>query len=158
MTITRKNLTGPAHDAREAIKNVYLFRGANPEDLVALAAITEPKDFLPGDFVYHAGDPADAMFYIEMGTVEIAKPGSQIVFATLGTGQTVGEVAFFDSGKRAAVAVTRERTRVLRIPFDRLSTLLTERPGLALVVYRNASAFLAKHLRQLALETNHRYL
>lgn len=57
-----------------------------------------------------------------------------------------------------AVAVTRERTRVLRIPFDRLRTLLTERPGVALVVYRNASAFLAKHLRQLALEIKHRYL
>ena len=142
----------------ERLKNLYLFQGANPDDLVALAAITEPKDFLPGDVVYHAGDPADAMYHIEMGTVEIVNPRTQIVFATLGTGQSIGEVAFFDSGKRAAVAVTRERTRVLRIPFDRLRTLLTERPGLALVVYRNASAFLAKHLRQLALEINHRYL
>ncbi|MGH7478234.1 MAG: Crp/Fnr family transcriptional regulator, partial [Candidatus Methylomirabilales bacterium] len=135
-----------------------LFRGANPDDLVALAAITESKDFLPGDFVYHTGDPADAMFYIEMGTVEIVNPRTQKVFATLGTGQSIGEVAFFDSGKRAAVAIARERTRVLRIPFNKLSPLFTERPGLALVVYRNASAFLAKHLRQLALEINHRYL
>jgi CRP-like cAMP-binding protein len=142
----------------ELLKNVYLFRGANPDDLVALAAITESKDFLAGDFVYHAGDPADAMFYIEMGTVEIVNPRTQKVFATLGTGQSIGEVAFFDNGKRAAVAVTREQTRVLRIPFDRLSTLLNERPGFAIVVYRNGSAFLAKHLRQLALEINHRYL
>jgi CRP-like cAMP-binding protein len=142
----------------ERLKNIYLFRGANPDDLVALGAITEPKDFPPGDFVYRAGDPADAMFYIEMGTVEILKPGTQSVFATLGSGQTVGEVSFFDGGKRPAVAVTHERTLVLRIPFDRLSTLLNERPGFALVVYRNGSAFLAKHMRQLALEINHRYL
>jgi CRP-like cAMP-binding protein len=145
---------GPA----ELLKNVYLFRGASPDDLVALAAITESKDFLAGDFVYQSGDTADAMFYIEMGTVEIVNPRTQKVFGTTGNGQSIGEVAFFDSGKRAAVAVTRERTRVLRIPFNRLSTLLTERPGLALVVYRNASAFLAKHMRQLALEINHRYL
>lgn len=139
------------------LENIYLFRGATRDDLVALAAIAESKNFLPGDFVYRSGNPADAMFYIEMGTVEIVKPGTQSVFATLGTGQTVGEVSFFERGDRVAVAVTRERTRVLRIPFDRLSTLLTERPGLALMVYRNGSAFLAKHVRQLGLELNHRY-
>lgn len=142
----------------ELLKNLYLFHGATPDDLAALAAITESKNFLPGDFVYRSGDPAEAMFYIEMGTVEIVNPRTQKVFATLGTGQSIGEVAFFDSGNRNAVAVTRELTRVLRIPFDRLSTLLMERPGLALVVYRNASAFLAKHMRQLALEINQRYL
>jgi CRP-like cAMP-binding protein len=69
----------------------------------------------------------------------------------------VGEVAFFDGGNRAAVADTRERTRVLRIPFDKLTTLLTGHPGLALVVYRNASSFLARHVRQLALERDQRY-
>lgn len=142
----------------ERLKNVYLFRGANPDDFLALAAITEQKDFLSGDFVYRSGDPADAMFYIEMGTVEIVHPRTEKVFATLGSGQTVGEVAFFERGNRSAVAHTRERTRVLHIPFDRLSTLLTERPGLALVIYRNATAFLAKHMRQLALEIDHRYL
>lgn len=142
----------------ELLKNLYLFHGATPDDISALAAITESKDLLPGDFVYRPGDPADAMFYIEMGTVEIVNPRTQRVFATLGTGQTVGEVAFFDRGNRNAAAHTRERTRVLRIPFTRLSALLTERPGLGLVVYRNASAFLAKHMRQLALEIDHRYL
>jgi CRP-like cAMP-binding protein len=141
----------------EALKEIHLFRGASPEDLAAVAAITERRDFLSGDVVYRAGEPADAMFHIEMGTIEIAKPGAQVVFATLGTGQTVGEVAYFDGGNRAAVAHTRERTRVLRIPFDTLTTLLAERPGLALVVYRNASAFLARHVRQLALERDQRY-
>ena len=143
----------------ELLENIYLFRGANRDDLIALAAIAESKDFLPGDFVYESGDLADAMYYIEMGTVEIVNPRTQKVFATLGTGQTVGEISFFDRGGRVAFAVaqTHERTRVLRISFDRLSALLTEYPSLALVVYRNASAFLAKHVRQLALDMNHRY-
>jgi CRP-like cAMP-binding protein len=141
----------------ELLKGIYLFRGASPEDLAALAAVTESKDLLAGDSLFRSGDPADAMFYIEMGTVEIVRPGTESVFASLGTGQTVGEAAFFDTGKRPAVAYARERTRVLRIPFDRLGRLLAERPGLALAVYRNGAAFFAKHLRQLALETTHRY-
>ena len=141
----------------ELLKDVYLFWGATPDDLAALAAITERKNFLAGDIVYRTGDPADAMFYLEMGTVEIVRPGTESVFAGFGTGQTVGEVAFFDGGNRAAVARTREVTRLLRVPFDMLRTLLAERPALALVVYRNAAMFLAKHLRQLALEIDHRY-
>jgi SulP family sulfate permease len=141
----------------ERLKDIYLFKGASREDLAALAAITESKDLPPGDSLFRSGDPADAMFYIEIGTVEIVRPGTESVFARLGTGQTAGEAAFFDTGKRPAVATVHERTRVLRIPFDRLSTLLAERPGLALVVYRNGAAFFAKHLRQLALETTHRY-
>jgi len=141
----------------EALKEIYLFRGASAEDLAALAAITERRDFLPGDVVYGAGEPADAMFHIEMGTIEMVKSGTQTVFATLGNGQTVGEVGFFDGGSRAATTYTRERTRVLRISFDKLITLLTRRPGLALVVYRNASAFLASHVRQLAVERDQRY-
>jgi CRP-like cAMP-binding protein len=74
----------------EALKEIYLFRGASPEDLAAVAAITERRDLLPGDVVYRAGEPADAMFHIEMGTIELAKSGAQVVFATLGNGQTVG--------------------------------------------------------------------
>jgi CRP-like cAMP-binding protein len=69
------------------------------------------------------------MFYIEMGTVEIVNPGTERVFAGYGTGQTVGEIAFFDGGKREAVARTREATRLLRVPFAGLRTLLGERPG-----------------------------
>ena len=75
----------------ELLKQIYLFRGASPEDLATLAAITEPKDLLPGQSLFRSGDPADAMFYIEMGTVEIVRPGTESVFATLGTGQTVGD-------------------------------------------------------------------
>ncbi len=92
------------------LENIYLFRGANRDDLIALAAIAGSKDFLPGDFVYESGDSAEAMYQIEIGTVEIVKPGTQSVFATLGTGQTVDELVFFDRGDRVAVAHTRERT------------------------------------------------
>jgi hypothetical protein len=36
--------------------------------------------------------------------------------------------------------------------------VLAERPELALLVYRNACAFFAKHMRRLALTLNNRYL
>jgi len=145
-------------DQRELLKNFYLFTNVTFNDLQTLEAIVERKGFMAGDFVYSEGDVADALFIVEMGTVDIVPKGKEIVFATIGSGQGFGELAFFERGKRPASAFTRERTYLLRIPFERFSKVLTERPELALLIYRNACRFFAKHFRAIALDLNRRYL
>ena len=145
-------------DQKEMLKNFYLFRDASFNDLRALEAIAESKVYMAGDVIYSEGDVADSLFIIEVGTVDIVLKGKEVIFATLGSGQGVGELAFFGRGTRPASATTRERTHLLRIPFESLSKMLAEKPGLALIVYRNACAFLVKHFRTLALDMNRRYL
>jgi len=139
------------------IKNTYLFRDISASDLSALAGIAEEKDLVAGNLIYDAGQDSDAIFIIEMGTVDIIPQGKQTPFATMGSGQSLGELAFFYPDKRVATAVARERTQLVRIPFDKLAQLVTERPTFGLIFYKNASMFLAKHVRELALERNHRY-
>jgi CRP-like cAMP-binding protein len=97
------------------------------------------------------------MFVVEMGTVDLVPRGKDLAVITVGTGQALGEVAFFNRGKRPGSARTREVSRILRIPFDRLETLLAGRPPLATSFYRNACGFLAKHLQALAVDLNRRY-
>jgi CRP-like cAMP-binding protein len=145
-------------DQHELLKNFYLFTGATSNDLNALEAIVERKSYIAGDPVYSEGDVADALFLIEMGTVDIMPQGKEMVFATIGGGQGFGELAFFERGNRPAAAYTRERSYLLRIPFERFSKLLADRPDFALLVYRNACAFFAKHFRMIALDLNRRYL
>jgi len=143
---------------RELLKNFYLFTGVTSNDLEALEAIVERKDYIAGDLVYNEGDVADALFFIEMGAVDIVTRGKEVVFTTIGSGQGFGELAFFERGKRPASASVRERSYLLRIPYERFSKVLTERPEFALLVYRNACAFFAKHFRTMALDLNRRYL
>jgi len=145
-------------DQRELLKNFYLFTGATSNDLQALEAIVERKDYIAGDLVYDEGDGADALFLIGMGAVDIVTKGKEMVFATIASGQGFGELAFFERGKRPASATARERTYLVRIPYEQLSKLLAERSELALLVYRNACAFFAKHFRMMALDLNRRYL
>ena len=145
-------------DQRELLKNFYLFTGVTSKDLEALEAIAERKSYIAGDLVYGEGDVADALFIIEMGAVDIVPRGKEMVFTTIGSGQGFGELAFFERGKRPASASARERTYLLRIPFERFSKVLADRPELALIVYRNACAFFANHLRTMALDLNRRYL
>ena len=89
------------------------------------------------------------MFVVEVGTVDIVPTGKELAVATIGSGQTFGEMAFFNRGNRPASARAREMSDILRIPFDRLERLLGERPDLAVTFYRNACGFLAKHVRTL---------
>jgi CRP-like cAMP-binding protein len=145
-------------DQKGLLKNFYLFTGVSSNDLEALEAIVERKDYIAGDLVYSEGDAADALFLIGMGAVDIVPKGKEMVFATIGSGQGFGELAFFEHGTRPASASARERTYLVRIPYERLSKLLTKRPELALLVYRNACAFFAKHFRTMALDLNRRYL
>jgi CRP-like cAMP-binding protein len=145
-------------DHRDLLKNFSLFTDATANDLRALEAISEPRVCIAGDLVYSVGEVADALSLIEMGTVDIMPMGKEMVFATMGSGQGFGELAFCEHGTRPAAAYAREPTHLLRIPFARLSQVLAERPELALLVYRNACAFFAKHIRGMALALNHRYL
>lgn len=145
-------------DPQDLIKKFYLFAGATPSDVQALAGIVERKTYIAGDLVHSEGDVADAMYLVEMGSVDMVPKGKETVFGTIGGGQGFGELSFFEPGPRPASATTRERTYLLRIPYERLAKVLAERPALALLVYRNACAFFAKHFRMMALSLNHRYL
>jgi CRP-like cAMP-binding protein len=145
-------------DQKELLKSFYLFSGITSNDLQVLEAIVERKLYIAGDHVFNEGDVADALFLVEMGAVDIAPRDKDVVFATIGNGQGFGELAFFERGKRPASALARERTHLLRIPFERFSKVLAERPELALLVYRNGCAFFAKHFRSMALDWGRRYL
>ena len=141
----------------DVIGNTYLFRGITADDFSALSKIVEQMVFLPGELVYDVDQDSDAIIIIQMGTVDVVVKGKKAPVVTMGNGQTLGELAFFQPGKRFATATVRERTQVARIPFDKLTKLLSERPTLALLFYQNACTFLAKHVRELASERDRRY-
>jgi CRP/FNR family cyclic AMP-dependent transcriptional regulator len=145
-------------DQQGLLKKSYLFAGVTSDDLQALDAIVERKTYIAGDLVHSEGDVADAMYLIEMGAVDIMRKGKEMVFGTIGSEQGFGELSFFEPGPRPASASVRERTYLLRMPYERLSRVLAERPALALLVYRNACAFFAKHMRMMAHDLNRRYL
>jgi CRP-like cAMP-binding protein len=146
-------------DQKELLNRSYLFTGAKPGDLDALNAIVERKVYVAGDLIFSTGDLADALFFVEMGEVDIMPAGKETVFATIGSGQGFGELSFFEpAGKRSASAFARQNTYVLRIPYEGLSRVLSARQEFALLVYRHACGFFAKHVRMMALDMNHRYL
>ena len=144
-------------DQATLLRGIYLFKDASEADLASMAGIAAPQSYLQGQMVFNEGEEADAMFVVELGTVDIVPAGKDLAVATVGANQAFGELAFFSRGKRPASARAREKSSLCRIPFDRLERLLAERPTLALGFNRNACAFLARLVRGLVGDLNRRY-
>ena len=72
-----------------------------------------------GVALFKEGDPGDAAFIVESGSIVIRKEASEgtIDLATLGPGELFGEMAIIDGSPRmAAAAVAAEDTIVVRVP------------------------------------------
>ena len=71
-----------------------------------------------GATIFFEGDPGDAMFIVESGSIGIVKAveGESIRLATLGDGELFGEMAIIDGANRMASAVAEEDSVLLRIP------------------------------------------
>jgi CRP-like cAMP-binding protein len=99
-----------------------------------LAASWQLRRFEAGEEVFARGDPADALYLVESGEVEVYSPdkrGRRIALARLGPGQSFGELALVDRGGRTA-SVRCVQASDLRVLYrDAFLTGLRRSPELA---------------------------
>jgi len=88
--------------------------------------------FSEGEMVFAAGDPADAMYVIIDGEVDI-RLGSRTL-DTARSGEIVGEMALVDQSTRSASVIARTGTRLARIDRRRFLYLIQNTPTFAIDV------------------------
>lgn len=134
------------HDAKaQQLNEVALFRGCSPEELAHLAGITDDAILEEGQVLCDQGDVGLACYVIVEGEVEVLV-GQQIV-ATVGAGQTVGEMALLDGRPRSATVIARTQVHLLVIDADRFRDLVAESRTIARGLLRELSG----RLRELDL-------
>lgn len=79
-----------------------------------------------GESIFREGDPGDAAYIVEAGSVGIFKTveGERIHLATLTSGELFGEMAIIDGSRRMAEAVALENSILRSIPADLLEDKL----------------------------------
>jgi CRP-like cAMP-binding protein len=92
----------------------------------------DKKFFSEGDDVFREGDPGDAAYLVETGSVGIFKTveGEEIQLASMKDGELFGEMAILDGSERMAHAVAMEDTVVIAIPRAGLAAMLEKQPTL----------------------------
>jgi CRP/FNR family transcriptional regulator, cyclic AMP receptor protein len=106
-----------------------------PIDFGILAGAGAPvRDFKAGDVIFREGDPAEEVFVVKTGTVEI-RLGNRLL-ETLPERSIFGEMALIDRGPRSATAVAATDTTIVPISEKQFLFLVSRTPFFALNVMR----------------------
>ncbi|HEX7195680.1 MAG TPA: ATP-binding protein [Candidatus Limnocylindria bacterium] len=130
----------PVADIAERLRATPLFGGLDDEQLRRLVAMGEIVDLAPRERLIGEGEPADALFVILDGELDVTKRSgtTEIPLARVGPGALQGEIAALEGGRRLASVHAVTAAEVLRIPVGAIRELLAAGPDVALSVIRTA--------------------
>jgi signal transduction histidine kinase len=145
-------------DRARLLAGVPFFAGLAPADLALIAAAAQEGSFEPGATIFHEGDPADRMYIILEGTVEVWKDYGEEqrdLLASHGVGHLFGEMAVVDDLPRSATVVARDAVRLLSVARDDFRGIVAANGAIALSITRSVSA-MVRASNESFLENLHR--
>jgi CRP-like cAMP-binding protein len=84
----------------------------------------EVEEFDPQAVIFSEGDPADAVYVILSGEVELTLQGKSL--ATESEGGFIGEMAMLDSASRNATVVASTHVKLARLDRDQFQKMIGE--------------------------------
>lgn len=116
------------------VVDVPILRELTEQARRQILAAAPRRKFPRGQIVFHAGDPADAMFVILLGRVAVrvvTEFGDTVTLAVLGPGDSFGELALFrPHHRRTATVTTLEQTELIRFEAAQVATLRRAHPAI----------------------------
>ena len=100
------------------------------------------RTFRAGQLIFAAGEPADSMYVVKVGHVDILK--GQEVIETVGPEGFFGELALVDSRPRGAAARAQTDCELAPINEKQFQFMVAETPFFSLVVMREMAARLRR--------------
>lgn len=146
------------------LKQADIFYEMTTTQLELIGSICEERHYQTGDIVFAENTVGDELYVIANGEVEIQvdpalvgvaseKSSGQRTIAILRRGQSFGEVALVDEGRRSASArCAQHDTHLIIIPRDKLMLLCDTYPQLGYRLMRNLAADLAMKIRTTDLQ------
>ena len=118
----------------ELLASTPLFEQVPTALLERVAASAGERTFGRGQFVFQQGDPGGVCYVIAEGSVKVyttSADGAEVIHATLGPGDSFGELSFLDGGARSATVEALSRTRLVVLQGTAMEILLGPDRGAA---------------------------
>jgi CRP/FNR family cyclic AMP-dependent transcriptional regulator len=136
-----------SHRILELLSGAEIFSELDNDELTRLAEVTQVRSLPKDTTLFHAGDPADAVFVVSNGKVKVvvtSTDGKEFILTVLGAGQVFGEMAFLESAPRSAAVVTATQVELLAVNRQDFQHLLNTAPSIS----RKLLAMLSRRLRR----------
>ncbi|HZU60053.1 MAG TPA: MFS transporter [Solirubrobacteraceae bacterium] len=118
------------------LATVPLFSGLPPELHAAVAERARVVQLGPGEWLFHEGDPGDALFVVRTGRLEVVDEATQRMIRELGRGDALGELALLTDMPRSASVRAVRASDLLAVSREDFENLLGSSSALALALNR----------------------
>ena len=132
-----------AQSAADFLGHVPLFAGLERPLREQLAVRVRSVRVDAGEWLFHEGDPGDAMYIVRAGRLEVVDEATGMVIRELGRGDALGELALLTASARSASVKAARASDLLAVDRDEFERLLQGSQALSLSLNR----LLAEQLR-----------
>ena len=138
-------------DILDTLRSTQVFGSLDPTALTELAGVCVARSFRRDQFLWYQGDPGDHLVVIVDGLVKItvaSERGDEMVLATVGSGDVLGELSVIDQGPRSASVVAVQPTTALVINRSALLAAMQQSPALLDALLRTLGAMVRRLTEQ----------
>lgn len=146
------------YDIINILREVPIFSTLSKREIKKVSLIVYERVYKEGEFLFKEGNPGAGMYIIQDGVINIesSSQSDNLVLATLGRGDFLGELSLLDETSRSATARCIKQTRVIVFFRQDLFDLIEREPILGVKILKELAMMIGARLR----ETNkllHRY-
>jgi CRP-like cAMP-binding protein len=130
------------------LARVRLFTALDDDALQRLTTVAFTRRFAADQIVFVGGEPSDHLYVVRSGLLRVlttSSHGEQLVLATVGPGEVIGELSVLDRQPRSADVVAAELSELIVVPADVARSVLESDPRAVLA----AACELAGQVRRL---------
>ncbi len=123
------------------LRHVPVFAPLSEDMRAELAVLAESVSLTRGEWLFHEGEPADGIYVVRLGHLEVVAEGPPPArLNTLTRGAVLGELALLSDSVRSASVRALRDSELLRIDRESFDALLQAQPKLVLGLTRVLSA------------------
>jgi CRP-like cAMP-binding protein len=111
------------------IATVPLFSSCTPDEIAAIASVTQEQSYAAGQIIVTQGTPGQAFYMIVSGRVEILRDDSSL--GTLGSGNFFGDMSLLDSAPRSATIRAVDPTTCIMLSSWDFRAVIERHPSIA---------------------------
>ena len=131
----------------QVVQKIAVFKGLDVKEVVLLLKVSHSTMFKPGQTIYVTGEPGDEMLVLLKGKLNVTGDTGE-VFATIGSGNAVGEMGLFTGEPRSANIVAVENSAGLVIRKQELIVLLSNNREIYVKLLNNVINLLSERLAE----------
>ena len=134
----------------ELLRRMPVFARLSRSQTEVLLGHMEDTTFAEDAPLFKEGDHGDRLYYIVAGFLEVVKSqgeGRARVLASMGPGETLGEMAIIDDLPRSATVVARSEVHALVLTREAFEQVVNEEPVIGVEILKGLARRMSMNLR-----------